>query len=74
MAGNRTGGTAFSIAVEGLSIATLFLSPYIDAIAIAILVALFYFQHKGTAGVGAVFGPVMLLWFAVLAMLGAWHI
>ncbi|MGC1276419.1 MAG: KUP/HAK/KT family potassium transporter, partial [Planctomycetaceae bacterium] len=61
-------------AVEGLSIATPVLSPYIDTIAIAILITLFYFQRKGTAGIGAVFGPVMLLWFAVLALLGAWHL
>jgi KUP system potassium uptake protein len=57
-------------AVEGLGVATPVLLPYVVPITIAVLIALFWFQSKGTAGVGAVFGPVMLLWFAVLATLG----
>ena len=43
-------------------------------LACAILAALFWFQHKGTKRIGGVFGPVMLVWFATLALLGAWHI
>ncbi len=43
-------------------------------IACAILAGLFWFQHKGTKQIGGVFGPIMLVWFAVLAALGAWHI
>jgi len=57
-------------AVEGLGVATPVLLPYVVPITIVILVLLFWFQSRGTAGVGTVFGPVMLLWFAVLATLG----
>ena len=57
-------------AVEGLSVATPGLQPYVVPISIMILIALFWFQSRGTAGVGKVFGPIMLLWFAVLAILG----
>ncbi len=57
-------------AVEGLGVATPVLLPYVVPLTIVILIVLFWFQSKGTAGVGAVFGPVMLLWFAVLATLG----
>ena len=58
-------------AVEGLGIATRDVEPFIIPITIAILVALFAVQHRGTAGIGAVFGPVMLAWFAVIGLLGA---
>lgn len=61
-------------AVEGLKIVTPAFEPYIQLIAIVILIALFSFQKKGTAGMGAIFGPIMLVWFAVLAGLGALHI
>ena len=57
-------------AVEGLGIATPFFEPYIIPITIGILVGLFLFQSRGTASVGKVFGPVILLWFATLALLG----
>jgi KUP system potassium uptake protein len=57
-------------AVEGLSIATSFFTPYVLPLAVAILVALFLFQRRGTGKVGAVFGPVMLVWFGTLAILG----
>ena len=58
-------------AMEGLSVATPALQPFVVPITIGILVGLFWFQSHGTARVGAVFGPVMLLWFLVLAALGA---
>jgi KUP system potassium uptake protein len=61
-------------AVEGLSVATPFFDPYVIPITIAILVALFAVQKLGTAGVGWVFGPVTLLWFLTLAVLGIPHI
>lgn len=48
--------------------------PVILGIAIGILMGLFALQAKGTAGVAALFGPVCLLWFLVLAALGLWHI
>ena len=57
-------------AIEGLNVATPIFSPYVVPITICILVALFLFQRKGTAKVGRVFGPVTLLWFTVLAVLG----
>jgi KUP system potassium uptake protein len=57
-------------AMEGLSVATPGLQPFIVPITIVILVGLFVFQSRGTAAVGKVFGPVTLLWFTVLAVLG----
>jgi KUP system potassium uptake protein len=57
-------------AVEGLSVATPLLERYVVPVTLAILIALFVFQSRGTAGVGKVFGPVTLLWFSVLAVLG----
>ncbi|MFL5560178.1 MAG: potassium transporter Kup [Gemmatimonadaceae bacterium] len=57
-------------AVEGLEVATPLFTAYVIPITIAILVALFWVQHRGTARIGAVFGPVMLVWFASLAVLG----
>jgi KUP system potassium uptake protein len=57
-------------AVEGIQIATPLLSPYVIPITIAIIVGLFLFQRRGTRGVGVVFGPVMMLWFAAIGALG----
>lgn len=57
-------------AVEGLGVATPFFTPYILPITIAILIALFVAQRHGTAKVGVMFGPVTLLWFVTLAVLG----
>ncbi|MBR0565458.1 potassium transporter Kup [Azoarcus sp. L1K30] len=58
-------------AVEGLEIITPAFEPYILHITLAILVGLFAFQRRGTSSVGALFGPVMVIWFAVLAVFGA---
>jgi KUP system potassium uptake protein len=57
-------------AVEGLEIVTPAVAPYIIPLTVVILVILFLCQHRGTAGVGSVFGPVTLVWFVVLALLG----
>lgn len=57
-------------AVEGLGVAAPGIEHWVVPITIAILVALFAFQHKGTARVGSVFGPVMALWFFTIAVLG----
>ena len=57
-------------AVEGLELITPTFKPYILPITLAIVVGLFVIQRRGTASVGALFGPVMVLWFAVLALLG----
>ena len=58
-------------AIEGLEVATPVFRPYVIPITIAILVALFAIQSRGTAGIGKVFGPVTLVWFLVLAVMGA---
>lgn len=57
-------------AVEGLAVVQPALGRLVVPLALVILLLLFVFQRRGTAGVGAVFGPIMLLWFAVLALLG----
>ncbi|MDQ1256571.1 MAG: system potassium uptake protein [Candidatus Hydrogenedentes bacterium] len=57
-------------AVEGLEVATPLFQPYVLPITIAILIALFLCQRHGTSRIGAVFGPIMMLWFAVLGLLG----
>jgi KUP system potassium uptake protein len=57
-------------AIEGLEVATPFFKPYVLPITVVILIALFLFQRRGTARVGSVFGPVVLVWFATLAVLG----
>lgn len=57
-------------AVEGLGVATPLFNPYIVPITVVILVALFMFQSRGTERVGRVFGPVTLVWFLVLGVLG----
>jgi KUP system potassium uptake protein len=57
-------------AVEGLEVATPLFEPYIIPITIVILVALFAMQSRGTATVGKIFGPVTLVWFVTIAVLG----
>ena len=61
-------------AVEGLTTVSSTLQPFVIPIAIGILVGLFAIQARGTARVGAMFGPVMLIYFASLAVLGLVHI
>jgi KUP system potassium uptake protein len=56
--------------VEGLKVATPFFEPYIIPLTMLILIGLFVIQRFGTALVGKLFGPVTLLWFTVLAVLG----
>jgi KUP system potassium uptake protein len=57
-------------AVEGLGVATHLFDPYVVPITIAILIGIFLLQRRGTAGIGKLFGPVMILWFTSLAVLG----
>ncbi|HEY6094950.1 MAG TPA: potassium transporter Kup [Gallionellaceae bacterium] len=57
-------------AVEGLDVATPLFRPYIIPITLAVLAVLFYFQSRGTGSIGRLFGPVMLLWFLTLGVLG----
>ena len=61
-------------AVEGLKVDAPQLTPLIVPVTVAILVILFFVQRKGTGFIGGVFGPVMLLWFTVIAMLGLYGI
>jgi KUP system potassium uptake protein len=61
-------------AVEGLTIVHASLAPAVVPIAIGTLVALFFVQARGTAKVGNMFGPIMLVYFAVLALLGVTNI
>jgi KUP system potassium uptake protein len=61
-------------AVEGLTIVEAHLQPLVIPISIGILVGLFLVQAHGTARVGALFGPVVLIYFAVLAVLGVSNI
>lgn len=57
-------------AVEGLSVATAAFEPYVIPVTVAILAGLFVLQSRGTGDVGALFGPVIVLWLLVLAALG----
>jgi KUP system potassium uptake protein len=57
-------------AVEGLEVATPVFGPYVVPITIVILAGLFLIQRRGTARIGALFGPITLLWLLVIAALG----
>lgn len=61
-------------AMEGLKLATPALQDYVVPMTVVILVALFSVQSRGTAMVAAAFGPVMIVWFLTLAVLGLSHI
>ena len=57
-------------AVEGLNVITPLFQPYIVPVAVTILVGIFFIQQFGTHRVGNLFGPIMVIWFLVLAALG----
>jgi KUP system potassium uptake protein len=57
-------------ALEGLEMATPAFQPYIVPAAVVILLALFAIQSQGTAKIGQLFGPIMLIWFLAMAMMG----
>ena len=57
-------------AVEGLNVATPAFAPYVIPITIALLTGLFAIQFKGASRIGIVFGPVLVVWFVVIAVLG----
>ena len=62
-------------AAEGLAAVSPKFTPAIIAwIACGILAVLFWLQHRGTKQIGGIFGPIMLIWFTTLAVLGAWQI
>ncbi|HZV08789.1 MAG TPA: KUP/HAK/KT family potassium transporter, partial [Novosphingobium sp.] len=61
-------------AVEGLDVVSTEFHPFIVPIALVILIGLFLIQSRGTEKVGKLFGPVMLVYFAVIAAMGLWNI
>lgn len=61
-------------AVEGLELISPHLADWVIPVALAILVVLFLVQSQGTSRIGFLFGPIMLVWFLLLAVLGVVHI
>ncbi|MDE2446071.1 MAG: potassium transporter Kup [Alphaproteobacteria bacterium] len=61
-------------AVEGLSIINPEFSGFVLPIALAVLIALFFYQYQGTSGVAKIFAPVTFLWFLVIGAMGLAHI
>ncbi|MGE5493023.1 MAG: potassium transporter Kup [Actinomycetota bacterium] len=61
-------------AVEGLEVAAPGLKPFVIPITMVVLFGLFFVQRSGTAKVGIAFGPVMVLWFGILGLLGIYNI
>ncbi|HEX8385139.1 MAG TPA: KUP/HAK/KT family potassium transporter, partial [Rubricoccaceae bacterium] len=57
-------------AIEGLNVVTPVFGPFVLPITVAILVGLFAVQSRGTAGIGRVFGPITLVWFLTLGVIG----
>lgn len=61
-------------AVEGLEVVSPGLKRYVIPLTLFILFGLFFVQKNGTSGIGKFFGPITLVWFAVIAALGVYHI
>lgn len=61
-------------ALEGLEVVTDKLTPFVVPLTIVILLGLFLFQKRGTAKVGGLFGPIVFVWFVVLAVSGLFHV
>jgi KUP system potassium uptake protein len=61
-------------AAEGFNAISPDFAPMVPWLACGILAALFWFQHKGTKSIGGIFGPIMLVWFVTLGVLGAWYV
>ena len=57
-------------AMEGIEVATPLLKPYVVPITCALIAALFAIERHGTATIGRLFGPIMLVWFIVIGLLG----
>ena len=57
-------------AVEGLEVGTTAFKPYVIPISVGVLLGLFMFQSRGTAAVGALFGPIVIVWFVAIAAAG----
>ena len=61
-------------AVEGIEVATPTLKAYVVPASVAVLVGLFLLQKRGTSSVGKLFGPIIVIWFATLGIVGLEHI
>ena len=61
-------------AIEGLEVATPAFKPYVVPLTVGVLIGLYALQHKGTAGIGKWFGPLVVIWFAALAVMGVLNI
>ena len=61
-------------AMEGLVVVSPKFSKYVVPLTLVVIFCLFLVQKRGTAGIGKFFGPITLVWFATLAVLGVWHI
>ena len=61
-------------AVEGLKVVNDGFAPYVVPLTLTILITLFLFQYKGTAGVASLFAPITFVWFLTLGIMGAFHI
>ncbi|QWD16763.1 potassium transporter Kup [Polynucleobacter paneuropaeus] len=61
-------------AIEGAVVVSSDFTPYVIPITIAILFCLFMIEKKGTSVVGALFGPIMLVWFSIIALMGLYQI
>jgi len=61
-------------ALEGLNIVAPHLERYVLPATVVVLIALFAVQRQGTARIGQLFGPIMLIWFVIIALLGLWGI
>lgn len=61
-------------AAEGLTVISESFRPYVMPIALSILFTLFFIQKKGTHKIGTLFGPIMLLWFSAIALIGLFQI
>ena len=56
--------------IEGIEVATPAFKPYVIPVTLTVLAVLYWFQHRGTGGIGKWFGPIVLVWFATLAGMG----
>lgn len=61
-------------AVEGMQVATPIFTPYVVPLTACVLVGLFLIQSHGSGKVGRYFGPIMAIWFAMLATIGLWNV
>ena len=61
-------------AVEGMTLVAPSFKPFVVPVTLGIIIALFVVQSKGTAAVSILFGPIMVLWFVLMAVMGLFHI